>query len=578
MPGCSLNIHISYISLRNISSVAAVFAVIGLILIAPASAQQAVPQSVSPGQLEKRFERVEEPKGEFRSDVPLPEKRLPGAEAEKIRFVLAGTVIVGSTVYEPEEFLSFYEDLIAKEISLAEMYAVADKIAEKYKSDGYLLTEAFIPQQKAELGFVRIEIIEATIDEVTLRGEVKGDQSLLRALGQKIAASRPLRRAALERYTLLINDLPGVSAKPNITPIAGQRGSFAMTIDITHDFVTGFVNFDNRGSKSVGAFQMLGVAGLNSLFGNYEGIQLIGVETTQFQELQYGSVEYSHPLGAEGTVLSASGWFNLSEPGGLFADRDIDSTGRQFAVAVRHPIIRAPKEFLQISGRFEMSRYATEETGTITSKDRTRVVRATLSYALTDPEGSSTRFGGGLSQGLNIFNARESGSINLSTTNGRSDFTKATLQASRQQTLGAGFSVLGAFTGQYSASPLLSSEQFSFGGSQFGRAYDPSEITGDHGVAGKLELQYIAPIKIKFLKQVQLYTYFDRGDVWTITPVAGEKHHASGAAAGGGLRYSLGGGINGYLELAKPLTRPIGERDTESGNNLRVFFQLSASL
>ena len=86
------------------------------------------------------------------------------------------------------------------------------------------------------------------------------------------------------------------------------------------------------------------------------------------------------------------------------------------------------------------------------------------------------------------------------------------------------------------------------------------------------------PIQNEILKQTQLYTYFDRGDVWTMTPDAGEKNHESGAAAGGGVRYSLGGGINGYLELAKPLTRPIGERDAESGNNLRIFFQLSASL
>lgn len=72
------------------------------------------------------------------------------------------------------------------------------------------------------------------------------------------------------------------------------------------------------------------------------------------------------------------------------------------------------------------------------------------------------------------------------------------------------------------------------------------------------------------MKQAQYYSYFDRGDVWTKTPDAGEKHHESGAA--------VGGGINGYLELAMPLTRPIGERDAESGNNFRFFFQIAASL
>ena len=157
-----------------------------------------------------------------------------------------------------------------------------------------------------ELGFVRIEIIEASVEEVTLRGDIKGDQSLLRALGQKVASSKPLRRDSLERYILLTSDLPGVSARSNLSPIAGEREAYAMTIDISHDLVGGQLNFDNRGSKSVGASQLLSVASLNSMPGQYEGIQLIGVEMTQFQELQYGSVEYSHPLGAEGMVVSAS--------------------------------------------------------------------------------------------------------------------------------------------------------------------------------------------------------------------------------------------------------------------------------
>jgi hemolysin activation/secretion protein len=184
---------------RRNKSAAGLIAAIFILYGDFASAQQ----SVSPGQIEKRFERAVEPTGEFQSDLPLPEKRLPGEDAKKIRFVLAGAIIVGSTVYQPEQLLPLYQDLIAKEISLAEMYAVADKITAKYKADGYLLTESIIPPQNAELGFVRIEIIEATIEEVTLRGEVKGDQSLLLSLGRKIAASRPLRRATLERYTLI---------------------------------------------------------------------------------------------------------------------------------------------------------------------------------------------------------------------------------------------------------------------------------------------------------------------------------------------------------------------------------------
>ena len=46
----------------------------------------------------------------------------------------------------------------------------------------------------------------------------------------------------------------------------------------------------------------------------------------------------------------------------------------------------------------------------------------------------------------------------------------------------------------------------------------------------------------------------------------------------GCVRFVRPNPVSGYLELAKPLTRPIGERDAESGNNFRFFFQIAASL
>jgi hemolysin activation/secretion protein len=76
-----------------------------------------------------------------------------------------------------------------------------------------------------------------------------------------------------------------------------------------------------------------------------------------------------------------------------------------------------------------------------------------------------------------------------------------------------------AVTGQTFGNRLLTPEQFGVGGSQFGRGYDPSEITGDSGVAGKVELQYNRQHQIKdFVVPTQYYGYWDIGKVWSEKP------------------------------------------------------------
>ena len=49
---------------------------------------------------------------------------------------------------------------------------------------------------------------------------------------------------------------------------------------------------------------------------------------------------------------------------------------------------------------------------------------------------------------------------------------------------------MAALSGQWASGPLYSSEEFGYGGKNFGRAYDQSELTGDHGVAASVEVDY----------------------------------------------------------------------------------------
>ena len=212
--------------------------------------------------------------------------------------------------------------------------------------------------------------------------------------------------------------------------------------------------------------------------------------------------------------------------------------------------------------------------------DRLRVLRVGATYDFIDQFRGINLIDGEFSQGLDILNESNDNSSRL---NGRTNFSKVNLDYSRLQHLGfitPGLNLLGSLIGQYSFSQLLSFEEFGIGGAEFGRAYDPFEVTGDHGLAGKLELQWGQNTTFEDLEALtgyQLFAFYDLGAVWQID-TAGKfltSNRQSVASAGLGVRFNLWDNVSGLVEVAKPLTRSVLARGSD-GDEARVFFNVGA--
>ncbi|MBV9522213.1 MAG: ShlB/FhaC/HecB family hemolysin secretion/activation protein, partial [Alphaproteobacteria bacterium] len=194
----------------------AVIAFVFCLIAIDAFAQQ-VPSTVAPGRIEQPFQAPPAiPNAAGAPIVPpglAPAQAPPGAD--KLRFTLEKLIVEDATVFSPADFATLYQDLLGHEVTLQQIYEIAAAITAKYGSRGYILSQAVVPAQRIADGVVRIKVVEGFIDQVTFKNETGGpvDDSLQRAYGAKIAAARPLRAADLERYLLLMNDLPGVTAR-----------------------------------------------------------------------------------------------------------------------------------------------------------------------------------------------------------------------------------------------------------------------------------------------------------------------------------------------------------------------------
>ena len=529
-------------------------------------------KQAAPHRFERRFDKRVSPKS---SVVPIKPKSMAPIfpeDLKEVKFVLKQLFIQGKSIYDKRALKPLYKSYLKKELTLKNIYEIAQRITNKYRNDGYLLSKAIVPPQKIKDGVVHLRIIEGYIDKIKIQGPVRGPRKLINKYKKNILKSRPLRAHDLERYLLLIDDLPGVTAKSILTPSEDKPSATTMTLILADKAFVGHIGADNRGSKFNGPYQFLGGVTVNSLLGDNSRAGLQGVLTSQTEELLFLNAFYDLPINQEGTRLFFSSSVSESEPGSTLKQFDINGDSTSITLRLTHPFLRSRGKNLTGHLGFSGRNSTTKILGSLDSEDRLRVMNMGVSYDYADEYKGVNLIRLNLSKGLNIFDATESGSSNLSRSQGKSNFTKLTGNLMRIQSLSPSWNLLGAASWQYSFDKLLASEEFGVGGSQYGRAYDSSEITGDHGVAFKVELQKAFRPEWDYLSDFQLYSFLDYGSVWNKVQTSTGAKRQDLTSIGLGMRFNITDSISGYLEMNQPISDNVA---AEGNKDPRLFFSLS---
>lgn len=541
--------------------------------VSPSSAQ-ASDDTADPGQIRRRIEETRpKPVEPQPRPVVVPEEAAPAAGAiAKPSFVLSAVVFEGNTVFTPGDLAVLYEDFLARAITLTEVQEIAQRITKKYQEAGYVFSRAIVPPQGVQGGVLVVRVIEGYVARVRFDG-APGQEDTLAPYAEKITAVRPITLAALERYLLLINDLAGFSVRNSAVKRMDEEGAHELTVTIGYDALDGVAYVDNRGTPSVGRLQSWFSGAANSMLGHGERVQL-GFFTVpnQPRELLYGELSYQQPVGSEGTMLTATASASRVDPSGDLAALDTKGQSTRYSLRATHPILRSRSSSLSVSGEFDILDIGEDRLGVTSFEDHLRVFRIGLDYLRDDSWNGTTTVAVEVSQGVDILGASNAGGAELSRPDGDGTFTKVTAKITRTQGIGKDFGIWAAIKGQISADPLLSAEEFALGGSAFGRAYDFSEITGDDGIAGSVELRYGKRLNQEILKAFQIYGFYDLGAVWN-DDAPGDSRESL-ASAGVGVRLTLPQSIFATAEIAKPLTRTVS---TTGDQDWRAFFSLSAN-
>lgn len=523
----------------------------------------AVPSTVEPGH--QVTPSPPPPQSDFDFTIDQPRGSKDTRSLSQLKFHVVDIVVDGADTLPPREIKIFTAPLIGETVTLGALSKVAESIEAYYHAKGYLLSRAFVPAQRTRDGIFHIRVIEGRIAAVTVTGARPGTREQAEHLMAPVIGQTPLESDTIERGLLLTNDLPGVTASGTLEPGAVDKTS-NLNVVVKQPLVQGSVGADNRTSMYAGPWETNGTVNINSLFHQGEQISL------------YGGFTLPRPLGSitsggRFTLPFGDGWTTTSgidyghgQPGYSIDRLRIRTDSLQMSQTLDYAYIRQRAVNLTFDGGVAWHMANTDALSAEVSRDRWTTLSAGVRWSEAGHWfGGTTSGTADLVQGLPIF-ASDRGDPLLSRVGAEPTGTKATATVERLQPIKGPVSLYAAASGQIAFSKLLSGEQFSLGGTQFGRGFDPSVASGDNGAALTLEARYDFGSYGHYLQNTELYLFNDAGIVSNILNTPGYPLKID--SIGIGTRVSGQQGWNGNLELDDVVDGP---NDSRGGHGVRLF-------
>ena len=414
------------------------------------------------------------------------------------RFRVAGLRVTGNTVFTADTLLALVkDDLVGKQVTLAELQAAANKISVYYRDRGYFVARAYIPAQELSItgGEVEIAVLEGVLGGLRVQNRSRLSDAAVGRFLAPLKTGEIMSADVFERPILLLSDQAGVSGVNPVLEPGAQTGSSDLSVEVgSAPLVTGSVELDSWGSRVTGKNRLSGQINLLSPFGL--GDSLTVRVTDSFAGISSGSVRAAVPLGGSGLKAGLGYSATRYSLGQEFANLNATGDSRNLSSFVSYPLVRSQGWNLNAMLAYEDKRLEDRvgATATVTPKSN-RASTLTLSGDVRDPlvvnsvlVWNAAYSGGSIGIGEAAANAADATSART-----QGSYDKFNASMLYLQALGSQWTFY--FTGQVQVAGknLDSSEKFSLGGAQGVRSYPSGEASGDEGASATVEMRYGLP-------------------------------------------------------------------------------------
>ena len=526
---------------------------------------------------ETRISRPPPPRsgGAFAPEPPGP---CP-LEASDVQVTLNSVAFRGATAVSEAGLREAYAEYLGKPQPVSVICRIRDHAA-RIVFDRGVLARVEIPEQRIAGGALTLEVIEAHVVNVRVRGDVGPAQAAVERYAEKLRGMTPFDMAKAQRYLLLASDVPGLRVRAAIRPsTSAERGAVDIDLNVTREGPHAIASIQNTGSKSVGRWGGLVRGDLAGYTAYGESTSFTAFHTLDSNEQWLVQLAETARFGAEGLTAGGSLTYGESRPGAALKPLDLKSRSIVGNLEVAYPFIRSRNQNLNLAGGLDLVDQKTDgAAGAIQNRDQLRVayLRADGDYR-TEIARRPALLTGGLTarKGLSLLGGSKAGDGLLTRTDAEPEAWVLRATAGGDMAVTERLTATVRAQAQYADDMLLPYEQMSLGGLTVGRGYDPAALLGDKGVAAAFEVRY-GPLQLHPKVLASPYGFFDAGYVANNdTRRSGLEKDRSLTSIGAGVIFRLFSRANLEVTYAHPLhaANPGGARPGD-----RVLIQLTASL
>ncbi|WP_159931113.1 ShlB/FhaC/HecB family hemolysin secretion/activation protein [Oceanicoccus sp. KOV_DT_Chl] len=465
--------------------------------------------------------------------------------------------------------------------TIGQLQQVANEVTQYYRQQGFILAQAYIPQQNVENGLVTVSVLTGRLGEVTSEKNTHfSDQLMIKALD--FPSGSGLQQQPMETALLRLNDLPGLKASGIFRP-GSNIGEADLILNVEEENVfDGYVLADNYGVDSTGKERLLANANWNNPTGRGDRLTVTALQTFDPSDSLYGGFRYETPLFSRAFTLGVqynNNDYTIGQQ--AFNILELEGDTEQTSIYGRYSIERSRLANTSTTISLTRKKAELETANQAVGEDNLTVLKVAYNFDSTDTSGihrASMAVSKGFDDWLGAMDDDgDDNSLRIDKDGNYvgGDFVKLNLNYTRLQSLAANQSLLVRFETQQTNDVLSSLEQFSMGGPNSVRAYPVSEYIRDSAVFTSIEWIINAPGFANTpafggrnwgeILKVSLFADYANGDLNNAPSVIEDEIEISGAGISVDLR--LADSFFARLDVATPLS----SRDASNDDDPQVW-------
>jgi hemolysin activation/secretion protein len=418
----------------------------------------------------------------------------------EMSFEIKSISIFGNEKIDTPTLHALVADAEGKNITLTGLQGLAARITDYYHNHGFIVSQAYLPEQDIQQGVVRIDVLEVKYSKILFDNHSRVDTSLLEDTLANLKSGQIIESPKLNHDLFLLSDIPGLSNTSVLKPGETPGTSSLVTTSNTLQNVSGNLQVDNYGNRYTGRTRGSANFNIYNPFQHGDVLSIGGLSTGE--GMDYGNLSYETLVNGQGTRAGAAYTALQYQINGALSALHATGDAQIGNVWAKHPLIRS-RDF-NLFGRIDYDHVELRDkigVGEINTFRHLDFGALSLSGDALDQIFNHKTISDSETWNKNTWNLIwTAGNLsfdnpdaqiqNAATAKTQGLFSKWNANYSRIQTLTTHDQFYLAFSGQWAMDNLDSSRKLIVGGPYTVRAYDMGAITADTGYIGTAEFRH----------------------------------------------------------------------------------------